>query len=170
MKCQRGEHVRVFPSIDMVRWWQGWLSHAEYSGRGECIECYDPDYENGLFTAYCPQCSPKFQKEVSVRSIIPALWHKYAKVGWPDARSGTKYNTLKANGKRAVRAAIKRYKVRWDKEHETLTKAAEEYWKEETARRQRQYLSQGDEMADANYQDQEEEAWLDEEMPFYQSC
>ena len=120
--------------------------------------------------AYCPQCSPKFQKEVSVRSIIPALWHKYARVDWHDARGRVKYTTLKSSRKREVRAAIKRYKVRWDKEYDTLTKAEEGYWKEETARRQRQYLLQGDEMADANYQDQEEEAWLDEEMPFYQSC
>ena len=172
MKCQRGEHVRVFPSVDMVRWWQGWLAHAGYVGRGhERLECYDPDYENGLFVAYCPQCSPKFQKAVSVQSSHPALWHMYARGDWPDARGRVKYNTLTRGRKREVRKAIKRYKVRWDKEYDTLTKANAEYWKEETVRRQRQYLQQEDEMAGTNHQDQEEEGTgLDEEMPFYSFC
>jgi len=154
----------------MVRWWQGWLSHAEYSGGGECIEGYDPDYANGLFVAYCPQCSPKFKKAVSVRSSNPALWYMYARVDWPDVRGRVMYNTLKSGRKREVRQAIKRYKARWDKEYDTLTKANAEYWKEETARRQRQYNLREDEMADATYQDQEEEAWLDAEMPFYPYC
>jgi len=167
MKGKRGEHVRVFPSVDMVRWWQGWLEHAAYVGRGhECLDGYYPDYENGLFVAYCPQCSPKFQKMVSVQRSNPARWYMYARVEWPDARGRVKYNTLKRCKKREVRMAIKRYKVRWDEEYDTLTKARVEYWKEETARRQMRDLLQGDKMADAYNQDQKEEAWSDEEMPF----
>ena len=160
-KCQRGEHVRVFPSVDMVRWWQGWLSHAEYSGGGERTEGYEPDYEyGGIFVAYCPQCSPKFQAEVSVRHCVQERWYAYARVDWPDQRGRVKYNTLKKSRKREVQKAIKKYKVGWDKEYEELSKEREEcrkaYWREQ-------------QMVEASYQSyhyQVEEEWDDEVMPF----
>ena len=84
----------------------------------------------------------------------------YAKVEWPVAIGGTKYHTLKAKRKREVRAAIKRYQAGWDKDFEDRTKARAELMKELSE------LRQVDEMAYAYNQDQEEEAWSDEEMPF----
>ena len=156
---KRGEHVRVFPSREMVRWWQGWLYHAECAGRGECKEGYEPDYE-GLLVAYCPQCSPKFKREVSVRPSDQALWYAYARVDWPDIRGRVKYNTLRKGQKRAVQKAIKKYKVGWDKEYEELTKEREE--RRKAYRREQQ-------MAEASYQSyhyQVEEEWDDEVMPF----
>ena len=153
----RGEHVRVFPSIDMVRWWQGWFSHT---GWPDMEGDEEPDYHRGLFVAYCPQCSPKLQMEVSVWPTDSRVWHEYAKVDWIDIRGTHKYNTLPKRRKREVQKAIKRYKVGWDKECEELTKEREEcrkaYWREK-------------QMAEASYQSyhyQVEEEWDDEVMPF----
>ena len=153
----RGEHVRVFPSIDMVRWWQGWFSHTGWPDM-EGDEA--PDYHRGLFVAYCPQCSPKLQMEVSVWPTDSRVWHEYAKVDWIDIRGTHKYNTLPKRRKREVQKAIERYQVGWDKECEELTKEREEcrkaYWREK-------------QMAEASYQSyhyQVEEEWDDEVMPF----
>ena len=79
--------------------------------------------------AYCPQCSPKFQAEVSVRCSHPRLWYMYARVDWPDKRGRVKYNTLRKSRKREVRTAMQKYKVGWDKEYEDLTKERAEFIK-----------------------------------------
>ena len=158
---KRGEHVRVFPSIDMVRWWQGWFYHT---GWPDMDWDEEPDYQRwGLFVAYCPQCSPKLQREVSVWPTDSRVWHEYAKVDWIDIRGTHKYNTLPKRRKREVQEAIERYKVGWDKECEELTKEREEYRKKMVAYYREKQI------AEASYQSyhyQVEEEWDDEVMPF----